>query len=144
MTERALINLDWLDYRATAWWLGLLYRRPEHFRCALEELPKIDMVRVGIILFAHALVYSILIATAMRLLLVSGLGFSLRESALDGSSPLQNHAKLFISGIGAGIAFGIIFGITMGIAGGVAAGMAFSIAFGFAPGIAGAKPLYSP
>ena len=40
MTERALKDLGWFDFRAAGWWLGLLYRRPKHFREALEELPK--------------------------------------------------------------------------------------------------------
>ena len=98
MTERALTDLGWFDFRAAAWWLGLLYRRPKHFREALEALPKMRMLRAGVILMTHALIYAIFIAAAGRLLLFGGFGLSLQESASNGSPLFLAHAMVLASG----------------------------------------------
>lgn len=92
MIERTLADLGWLDVRDAAWWLGLLYRRPKQLQEALEKLPRLGMLRVGAILFAHALVYAVIIAALGRLLLFGGLGLSPRGSTLNGtSSEFQAH-----------------------------------------------------
>ena len=105
MTERALKDLGWFDFRAAAWWLGLLYRRPGHFREVLEELSKMRMLRAGIILITYALIYAIFIAAGSGLLL-GGLGLPLQESA--------GKFQEFAGWIAVGIAFGIAFGIVLG------------------------------
>ena len=102
MTERALIDLGWFDFRAAAWWLGLLYRRPRHFREALETLPRMRMLRAGVILMTHALIYTIFIAAAGRLFLFGGLGLSFQESASNSSPLLLVHAILLAFGVTVG------------------------------------------
>ena len=150
MTERALKDLGWSDFRAAAWWFGLLYRRPRHFRQALEkltnrqaleELPKMRTVQAGVILITHALIYVIIIAAAGRWLLFGGLGFPLQESANDVSNLLLAQTEELAGGIAAGIAAGIALGIVAGIgriAGGmVARGIAAGVAIGIVGGIFG-------
>ena len=142
MTERALKDLGWFDFRAAAWWLGLLYRRPKHFREALEALPKVNMLRAGVILTTHALIYAIFVAAAGRLLLIGGLGLFLQESAgTDSPLPSAHVGQLavgiaeIIAGIALGGAVGIASGIAMGGAEGIVFGIAFGIAFGITSGI---------
>ncbi len=135
MTEHALKDLGWFDFRAAAWWLGLLYRRPKHFREALRALPKTRMHRAGVILMTHALIYGIIIAGAGRLLLFVGFGplFQGDRSTIQA----EDLAFWVAAGIAFGIPFGIIRGIASGTAAGVAIGIAFVIAFAIAFGITG-------
>src|SRR5271166_338736 len=103
MTARALKEVSWFDFRAAAWWLGLLYRRPKRFRGALEELPRMRMLRAGVILMIHALIYAIFIAAVGRLLACASLGASLTESARAASPVIMAHAKQLAAGITTGI-----------------------------------------
>ena len=134
MTERALKDLGWFDFRAAAWWLGLLYRRPKHFREALEELPKMRMVQAGIILITHALIYAILIAAVAILTPLPAVAISRRlRLASSGNSPSMIGSTC--SDPRERLALGIAFGIAEGIALVIAVRDRLRAAFGIAAGI---------
>ena len=61
------------------------------------------MLRAGVILLIHALVYAVIIAALGRLLLFGGFGLSLRESMLEGGI-FEAHVEQLAVGISYGIA----------------------------------------
>jgi len=99
-----------------------------------------DRLRVGMILAVYGLIYTFIIVALGRFLLFGGLGLSLWESSLSGTSgefwaETSDLAVEIALGIVFGIALGIGFGIVYGIASGIASGIGFGIIFGIASGV---------
>ncbi len=63
------IGPTWRHHCSALWWLALLYRRPREFHRDLLPLPQWSVVRVGLVLFLHALPYILLIDVLGRLIL---------------------------------------------------------------------------
>jgi hypothetical protein len=139
MTERALKGFSWFHFRAAAWWLGLLYRRPKHFREALESLPRMRMLRAGAILMTYALIYMIIIAGAVRLLLLSSLAFYVAVLLVLGLAGViarkiaggsaEGFALAAAGGTSLGFALVLAPPGTEGVAGEIAVGIVFGIVF---------------
>jgi hypothetical protein len=144
VTPRPLGELRWGDHRSALWWLGLLYRRPQKFREALEELPPWRAVLAGLLILGHALPYVLIISGLFRWVLVGVLGLPLREPLPSETSVVLFHLRQLVQGIAVGIAAaiagGIIIGttvwITAGISAGVSGGISMGISLGIASGIA--------
>jgi len=140
MTDRSLADLGWLRACDAAWWLGLLYRRPQQFREALDTLPLRSMLHVGVILSLHALVYTLFIAAFGRWILFHGLGVEFQSGAFQEDFLPTIHASLFglgvLLGIAAGVAGGVTFGFAFGLSGGIAVWINGVVAIGVPSGIA--------
>lgn len=136
MTERALTDPGWFDFRISARWLGLIYRQPGRFQAALMPLPKIRIIRAGVIVMSHVLLYAILISAAGRLVLF-GLGLPFRQSGSEASVLFLAHASELAKGIAIGNAIGIVEGIVFATMRGVAVGMIAAVAFAISSEIVG-------
>jgi hypothetical protein len=131
-----IIDLDQLgwgvkSHLSALWWLGLLYRRPRLVKEKLGRLNRRLAGIKGVMLYWHALPYSILLVLGGSYLVFGLLGLL----HLDFSFIAVGIAYGITVGITVGIAGGIAFGIAFGIAGGIAGGIAFGIAYGITVGI---------
>ncbi|MDS4042106.1 MAG: AAA family ATPase [Candidatus Competibacter sp.] len=144
------IGLRERHHRSALWWLGILYRRPQQLREALEALSKLHALRAGGVLYLHALPYIVILSITGRLVLFGALGLELRAPPpTEWSTLVLTHSALLIQGIAVGIAIGIpllviiwiderfIIGIAIavGISTGIVEGIACGITFGIVEGI---------
>ncbi len=119
------IGLRGRHHRSALWWLGILYRRPQQLRKALEALPKLQAWRAGGVLYLHALPYIvILIASSLELC---------EPSSAKSLSPVLENAVLLVRAI----ALGIVGGFVGGFAGWIAVGNLEGFVGGFIGGLAG-------
>jgi AAA domain len=117
------LRFGWRSHLSALWWLGLLYRRPQRFREALDALPKVNAVGAGFLLLATAVPYIAVI------------------NILFGSADLGDihDASLMIAiGIAIGIGGAIGGGIRGAIAGAIGGAIAIGIVSGIVRPIAGA------
>lgn len=128
------LELGYNSHRSALWWLGLLYRRPNEFRKALEQQRR-NVVRTAVFLWFHVLPWLFLATLAGRCMLIVGLGQSSRIDGREFSGLVLQDAFDVAIGIAVGTAVGIASGVPGGIAVGTASGTVVGIAFGIAGGI---------
>jgi hypothetical protein len=123
MTPIDQVGLGWRGHKAALTWVWMLYRRPAALVGALEELPRGRALRIGGLLYLHALLYLVFACFAGRRLVI-----------LLAAKPESIVATAFWVGIGA--VFGIAGGVTLGIVLGVVLGIRFGVVTGLMTGLA--------
>lgn len=149
MTERTLeeLSFGWSGHRAALWWLGVLYRRPQRLRAALEPLNRGRQLLAGGWLVAHAFPWAFLLAFVGRVVAFEALGLP-TDLELPKTATLGDHALWSLRGvvisIAGGLTGGIPFGSAIRIGGGLAGGIVFGMAFGIAAVVSLLRVYYLP
>jgi hypothetical protein len=110
------IGLRWRDHKTALWWLGLLYRRPAQFENALQDLPRIRVLKAGILLYLHALPYVVLFCILGRFVISDWLEFPIKGRLIPTPDISQyNVFQIVLIGITWGLVLAIIIGFRHGI-----------------------------
>jgi MFS family permease len=119
------LGLGLRDHRTALWWLGVLYRRPVVLVDSLKQLARMKQVRVGLLLWLHALPYVLLLLIlAQADLLHSSVSWAL----------FGRLAAIWIRGA---MVVAILCGIIFGVRAGSSLGKAYWIATGIAGSLVG-------
>lgn len=139
MTPKPLdqIGFGWNDHKSALSWLGLLFRQPSLFEEKLESTASEIKLKVGILLFTHAVLYIFVIVALGRWVTVVIMEqFAVMISQLFAHGISVQFVSLAI-GMCSGLIIGVLIGCTVGVIEGLASGVSFGLVWGMIMSAAG-------
>lgn len=133
MTPKPLdqIGFGWDDHKSALSWLGLLFRQPSLFEEKLESTASEIKLRVGILLFTHAVIYILAIGVIGRW----GAVVIMEQFVIKISELFANGIPAQVVSLAIGMCSGLIIGVLIGCAVGVIEGLTSGVTFGLVWGM---------